>query len=226
MAVKIKSTCDPKFNRVKDAFAENFEKRNEVGAACAIMLDGKSVVDIWAGHADKAKTKPWTRDTLVNVYSTTKGVTAICAHRLADKGLLDIDAPVARYWPEFAQARKDRLPVRYLLSHHAGLAAFRKPLDDDALFNWSKMTTALAEQEPWWEPGTKHGYHALTFGYLVGEVIRRISGKSPGTYFRDELAGPLGLDFHIGLDAKHDERVANLIAAPLPGPGEPNLSAD
>ena len=226
MAVKIEGTCDPKFNRVKDTFAENFEKRGEVGAAAAVMLDGKSVVDIWAGHADKEKTRPWTRDTLVNVYSTTKGVTAICAHRLADKGLLDIDAPVAKYWPEFAQAGKDKLPVRYLLSHRAGMAAVRKPLDDDALFNWNKMTTALAEQEPWWEPGTKHGYHALTFGHLVGEVIRRITGKTPGTYLRDEIAGPLGLDLHIGLDAKDDARTGDMIAMPPPGPGEPNLFAE
>ena len=226
MAVKIEGTCDPKFNRVKDAFAENFEKRGEVGAAAAIMLDGKSVVDIWAGHADKEKTRPWARDTLVNVYSTTKGVTAICAHRLADKGLLDIDAPVAKYWPEFAQAGKDKLPVRYLLSHKAGLAAVRKTLDEDALFKWDKMTTALAEQEPWWEPGTKHGYHALTFGYLVGEVIRRISGKTPGTYLREELAGPLGLDLHIGLDAKNDARTGDMIPMPPPAPGEPNLFAE
>jgi CubicO group peptidase (beta-lactamase class C family) len=226
MAVKIEGTCDPRFNRVKDAFAENFEKRGEVGAAAAVMLDGKSVVDIWAGHADKAKTKPWTRDTLVNVYSTTKGVTAICAHRLADKGLLDIDAPVAKYWPEFAQAGKDKIPVRFLLSHRAGLPAVRKLLADDALFNWTTMTTALAEQEPWWEPGTRHGYHALTFGWLVGEVIRRISGKTPGEYLRDEIAGPLGADFHIGLDAKHDARTADMIAAPPPAPGEPNLFAE
>jgi CubicO group peptidase (beta-lactamase class C family) len=226
MAVKVEGTCDPKFNRVKDVFVENFEKRNEVGAAAAVMLDGKSVVDIWAGHADREKTKPWTRDTLVNVYSTTKGVTAICAHRLADKGLLDIDAPVAKYWPEFAQAGKDKLPVRYLLSHKAGLAAVRKPLDDDALFNWNKMTAALAEQEPWWEPGTKHGYHALTFGYLVGEVIRRITGKTPGKYLREEIAGPLGLDLHIGLDAKDDARTGDMIPMPPPGPGEPNLFAE
>ncbi len=226
MAVKVEGSCDPKFNRVKDVFVENFEKRNEVGAAAAVMLDGKSVVDIWAGHADREKTRPWTRDTLVNVYSTTKGVTAICAHRLADKGLLDIDAPVAKYWPEFAQAGKDKLPVRYLLSHKAGLAAVRKPLDDDALFNWNKMTTALAEQEPWWEPGAKHGYHALTFGYLVGEVIRRITGKTPGKYLREEIAGPLGLDLHIGLDAKDDARTGDMIPMPPPGPGEPNLFAE
>jgi CubicO group peptidase (beta-lactamase class C family) len=226
MAVQIEGMCEPRFSRVKDAFAENFEKRNEVGAAVAVVLDGKSVVDLWAGHADRDKTRPWTRDTLVNVYSTTKGVTAICAHRLADKGLLDFDAPVVRYWPEFAQAGKARIPVRYLLSHRAGLAAVRKPLDDDALFKWEKMTSALAEQEPWWEPGTKHGYHALTFGHLVGEVIRRITGKTPGTYLRDEIAGPLGLDLHIGLDAKDDARTGDMIPMPPPGPGEPNLFAD
>jgi CubicO group peptidase (beta-lactamase class C family) len=226
MAVKIEGTCDPKFNRVKDAFAENFEKRAEVGAAASVMLDGKSVVDIWAGHADKAKTRPWTRDTLVNVYSTTKGVTAICAHRLVDKGLLDIDAPVAKYWPEFAKAGKDKLPVRYLLSHRAGLPAVSKILDGNALFSWDTMTTALAEQEPWWEPGTAHGYHAVTFGWLVGEVIRRITGKTPGVYLRDELAGPLDLDFHIGLEAKNDARTADMLAAPPPGPGEPNIFAE
>jgi CubicO group peptidase (beta-lactamase class C family) len=184
------------------------------------------VVDIWAGHADKAKTRPWERDTLVNVYSTTKGVTAICAHRLAGEGKLDIDAPVARYWPEFAQAGKENMPVRYLLGHRAGLAAVKKPLTPEALFSWTQMCDALAEQEPWWEPGTAHGYHALTFGWLVGEVIRRISGKTPGAYLRDELAGPLGLDMHIGLDAKHDARTADMIASPPPAPGEPNLFAE
>jgi len=133
---------------------------------------------------------------------------------------------VAKYWPEFAQAGKDKIPVRFILSHRAGLPAVRKILDDDVLFNWSKMTAALAEQEPWWEPGAKHGYHAMTFGFLVGEVIRRITGKTPGAYFRDEIAGPLGVDFHIGLDARHDARTADLIALPPPGPGEPNLFAE
>jgi CubicO group peptidase (beta-lactamase class C family) len=226
MSVKIEGTCDPKFSRVKDAFAENFDQRGEVGAAAAVTLDGKSVVDLWAGHADKAKTRPWTRDQLVNVYSTTKGVTAICAHRLADQGKLDFDAPVAKYWAEFAKGGKEKIPVNFLLSHRAGLPAVRKTLEEDALFDWHKMTSALAEQEPWWEPGTRHGYHAITFGYLVGEVIRRITGKTPGQYFRDELAGPLDLDFHIGLDAKDDARVANLIPSPPPAPGEPNIFAE
>src|SRR5580700_9440573 len=195
MMIPIAGTCDPRFRKVREAFAANFETAGEIGASVAMYIDGKQVVDLWGGYADKARTKPWTRDTLVNIYSTTKGLAAMCAHRLVDQGKLDLDAPVAKYWPEFAQAGKDKLPVKYLLSHRAGLPAVRKILDGDALFNWTTMTTALAEQEPWWEPGTAHGYHAVTFGYLVGEVIRRITGKSPGTYLRDELAGPLDLDF-------------------------------
>ena len=220
MAVKIEGVCDRKFNCVKDAFAENFEKRNEVGAAAAVVLDGKTVVDIWAGHADKARTRPWTRDTLVNVFSTTKGITSICAHRLVDQGLLDLDAPVSRYWPEFAQAGKEKIPVNYLLSHRAGLPAVRKQLPLDAYSNWPVMCAALAAQEPWWEPGAKHGYHAITFGYLVGEVIRRITGKTPGTYLREEITGPLKLDIHIGVDASFDPRIAELIGAPPPPPGQ------
>lgn len=226
MAVNVEGTCDPRFQRVKDAFAQNFEKGLEIGASAAVVLDGKPVVDLWGGHVDKERTRPWTRDTIANVYSTTKGLTAICAHRLIDKGQLELDAPVARYWPEFAQGGKEKLPVRFLLSHRAGLAAVRKPLDVDDLFKWDVMCAALAEQEPWWVPGTKHGYHAITFGWLVGEVIRRITGKSPGTYLRDELATPLGLDMHIGLEAKHDARVANLIPSPPPAPGEPNMFAE
>jgi CubicO group peptidase (beta-lactamase class C family) len=226
MAVKIEGTCDPKFSRVKDAFAENFASRNELGASTAVVLDGKTVVELWGGHADKEKTRDWQRDTLVNLYSTTKGITAICAHRLVDKGLLDLDAPVTRYWPEFAQGGKEKIPVRYLLSHRAGLPAVAKTLDDDAIYNWTTMANALAAQEPWWEPGAKHGYHALTFGWLVGEVIRRITGKTPGVYLRDEIANPLKLDLHIGLDAKNDSRVSDLLPAPPPGPGEPNLFAD
>src|ERR1700684_774514 len=225
MAVKIEGTCDPKFNRVKDAFAENFEKRSEVGAAASVMLDGKTVVDIWGGYADKARTRPWTRDTLVNVWSTTKGITSICAHRLVDQGKLDLDAPVAKYWPEFAQAGKDKIPVNYLLSHRAGLPAVRKQLPPDAYVNWPVMCAALAAQEPWWEPGTAHGYHAITFGYLVGEVIRRITGKTVGTYLREEIAGPLKLDVHIGVDASFDPRIAELIGAPPPPPDHPDQLA-
>ena len=221
--IRIEGNCDPRFDRVKAAFVENFEKRNEYGAAVAVTLDGKPVVDLWAGHTDKARTQPWNRDTIANVFSTTKGMTAICAHRLVDQGKLDLDAPVTRYWPEFAQAGKEKMPVRMLLNHQAGLPAIRKKLSDDDMYNWDTMVSALAAQEPWWVPGTKHGYHALTIGFLVGEVIRRITGKSLGTYFRDEIAKPLGLDCHIGLAAREDGRCATMLPSPPPPPGEVNL---
>ncbi|MFZ1890179.1 MAG: serine hydrolase domain-containing protein [Candidatus Binataceae bacterium] len=226
MAPKIEGTCGEKFRRVRETFAANFEGGGEIGAAIAVTLDGVPIVDLWGGHADAARTRPWTRDTLVNIYSSTKGLTAMCAHRLVDQGKLDLDAPVARYWPEFAQAGKDKLPVRFLLSHQAGLPAVRKQLAPGTFYDWNAMCAALAEQEPWWEPGTRHGYHAITYGWLVGEVIRRVSGKTMGAYFRDEIARPLDLDAHVGLDAKEDARVAEIVAAPPPPSGAPNpLSA-
>jgi CubicO group peptidase (beta-lactamase class C family) len=225
MAVNIQGQCDSRFDRVKSVFADNFARRGEVGAAVAVTVDGRPVVDLWGGHADTAATRPWDRDTIVNVWSTTKGLCAMCAHRLADQGKLDLDAPVAKYWPEFAAAGKDRLPVKYLLNHKAGLAAIRAPLKHEELFSWEKVTRELARQEPWWEPGAKHGYHAITFGWLVGEVVRRISGKSLGTYFREEIAQPLGADAFIGLAPSLDARVANIIPSPPPKPGEPDTFA-
>ena len=224
--LRIEGEVDKRFENVRKTFAENFASRGELGASLCIVVDGRPVVDLWGGFVDKEKTRAWNRDTLVNVYSTTKGLTAICAHRLIDQGKLDPDEPVARYWPEFAQAGKKDLPVRYLLSHRAGLPAVKAPLPEQAIFDWNTMAAALAAQDPWWQPGTKHGYHALTFGWLVGEVVRRISGKGLGTYFREEIAEPLRIDCHIGLDAKHDARTSNLYPAPLPEPGQPNLFAD
>jgi len=221
--LRIEGSCDPRFERVRAAFAENFETRNEYGASVAITIDGKPVVDLWAGHSDKARTLPWNSDTIVNVFSTTKGLMSIAAHRLVDQGMLDLDAPVARYWPEFAQGGKGDVPVRQLMNHRAGLPAIRKKMADDACYDWVAMTAALAAEQPWWVPGTKHGYHALTMGWLVGEVIRRASGKTVGQYFRDEIAGPLGLDCHIGLDAQHDARCGQMIASPPPPPGQVNL---
>jgi len=220
---KIEGEVDKRFEGVRKAFAENIQTRGELGASVAIVIDGKPVVDLWGGHSDKARSRPWQRDTLVNVYSTTKGLTATCAHRLIDQGKLDPDEAVSHYWPEFAQAGKKDMPVRYLLSHRAGLPAIRKVLSEEALFDWDTMASALAEQDPWWQPGTKHGYHALTIGWLVGEVIKRITGKGLGRYFREEIAEPLGLDAHIGLDAKHDSRVSDLLPSPPPAPNEPNL---
>ncbi|MGH0031040.1 MAG: serine hydrolase domain-containing protein [Myxococcota bacterium] len=206
--------CDPAFAPVREAFAANFEAGREDGASFAVFRDGEPVVDLWAGVANVRDGTPWQRDTLANVWSTTKGPTAVCALLLADRGELDFDAPVARYWPEFAAGGKERVPVRDLLCHRAGLSGFEAPRALEDLFDWKLVTEALAAQEPWWEPGTQHGYHAITYGFLVGEVVRRISGRSPGRFFREELALPLGLDFQIGLPASEEPRVARLVPPP------------
>ena len=220
--VKIHGHCDQHLSGVKKVFAKNFESGEEVGASFAATIDGKFVVDIWGGYADAAQTRPWERDTIVNVYSTTKAMTALCALMLVDRGLLDVDAPVARYWPEFAQAGKENLPVRYLLSHQSGLAGFDEPLTVEALYDWDRVVSVLEVQKPWWEPGKHSGYHAITFGYLIGEVVRRITGKTLGSFFREEVAVPLKADFHIGLSAEHDSRVGELIPPPIPKPGNPD----
>jgi CubicO group peptidase (beta-lactamase class C family) len=216
--IGIQGRCDARFARVREAFAENFRARDEIGAAVAIALEGELVVDLWAGHQDRERTRPWQRDTLVNVYSTTKGVTALAAHRLVDEGRLDLDAPVAKYWPEFAQAGKGALPVRWLLSHRAGLPAVRKLLPNEALYDWQAMTSALAAEAPWWEAGTAHGYHAVSFGWLVGEVVRCIAGKSLGAYLRDTFCGPLDLDLHVGLAEREHARVADILQPEAPEP--------
>jgi CubicO group peptidase (beta-lactamase class C family) len=223
--MEIHGHCDSAFDRVKDAFIENFRERREVGASAAVSIDQRMVVDLWAGLARRDPQSPWTRDTIVNVYSASKGIAALCAHRLVDQGKLDLDAPIARYWPEFAQAGKSELPVHLVLSHRAGLPAIKQPLPSEALYDWDLMTTALAAQAPWWPPGSKHGYHALTFGYLVGELVRRITGKSLGTYLREEFAVPLGLDCFIGFDAAEDSRVADIISPP-PIPAEQRERVD
>ena len=206
-----------RFAGVKEAFAENFRTGADVGAAFTATLEGETVVDIWGGWADEAKTRPWQEDTLVNVYSTTKTMTALTALLLADRGELDFDAPVARYWPEFAAAGKSAVKVSHLMSHSAGLSGWKEPITEADLYDWEKVTALLAAQAPFWEPGTASGYHALTQGYLVGEVVRRITGRSLGTVFRQEIAEPLGADFHIGLPAGEDHRVADLIPPPPGG---------
>lgn len=216
MSLAIHGTCHPRFETVRGAFADAFEKYREVGAAIAFSLDGELVVDLWAGHVDSDRTGPWQRDTIVNVYSTTKGMTAICAHQLVERGLLDLDAPVADYWPEFAQAGKESIPVRWLLSHQAGLPAVREPLPEKTLYDWDAMVTALAAEPPAWTPGSRNGYHPMTYGFLVGEVIRRISGRSVGQWFREEVAEPLDADFQIGLPEKDEARVADLIGGLVP----------
>ena len=222
-ALPVGGTCDPRFADVRDAFLENFDRHGEVGAAVCVVVENRVVVDLWGGWRDPERTQPWTPDTIVNTYSTTKGVVATLFHRFVERGEIDLDAPVARYWPEFAANGKESLPVRYLLSHQAGLAAIRRPLPPGSVVQWETMVSALAEEAPWWEPGTAHGYHALTFGFLVGEVLRRVSGQRVGELLRRELTGPLGLDFFIGFGPELDHRTATLIPAPPPPPDQPDL---
>ncbi len=222
----IHGTCDARFEGVRAGFAANFAAGKEIGASVAVTVAGKPVVDLWAGHADKARTRPWHRNTIVNVYSTTKGLGAACAALLVERGALDLDAPVAKYWPEFAQSGKDKLPVRYLLTHQAGLPAVKKPLRGEDLYDWDTMCAALAAQEPWWTPGTAHGYHALTYGWLVGEIVRRVSGRSVGRFFREEIVHPLALDAFIGCGPELDARIAELNPSPPPAPGTRDLLAE
>jgi CubicO group peptidase (beta-lactamase class C family) len=203
---------------VRAAFEENLASGVDLGAALCVTVEGETVVDLWGGFADVAGVRPWGRDTIVNVNSTTKTATALTALLLADRGELDLDAPVARYWPEFAANGKQRVKVSHVLSHSAGLPGWQQPMCTEDLYDWEKATTLLAAQAPDWEPGTACGYHALTQGYLVGEVVRRITGRSLGTVFRDEIAEPLRADFHIGLPASEEPRVADLVAPPAGPP--------
>jgi len=218
---EIHGTFEERFAGVRDAFAGNFDRGVDVGASVAVVLDGRPVVDLWGGFADEARTRPWEHDTITNVWSTTKTMTALCALILADRGELDLHAPVARYWPEFAAAGKGGVEVRHLLGHTSGLSGWQVPMRSEDLYDWELATARLAAQAPWWEPGSASGYHAITQGYLVGEVVRRVCGASVGTFFAKEVAGPLGADFHIGLAAEHDGRVANVIAPP-PLPVDPD----
>lgn len=214
---EIHGTVEPRFAAVRDAFAQNFANGDENGAAFCMTLEGRPVVDIWGGFADEAQTRPWQQDTIVNVYSTTKTMTALTALYLADKGALKFEDPVAKYWPEFAAAGKADVTVAHLMSHSAGLSGWKEPLTREDLYDWEKATSLLAAQAPYWAPGTAPGYHAMTQGYLVGEVIRRVAGETVGTVFRKEIAEPLGADFHIGLPATEDHRVADLTPPPASG---------
>jgi CubicO group peptidase (beta-lactamase class C family) len=211
---EIKGELEDRFSAVADALARNLDRGLDVGASVAVMVDGEPVVDIWGGYKDAERTEEWERDTIVNVFSTTKTMVALCALILADRGELDFHAPVARYWPEFAQAGKERIEVRWLLGHTSGLAGWEETVALEELADWERCTSLLAAQEPWWEPGTQSGYHAVTQGYLVGEVIRRITGVSVGRFFRETVAEPLGADFHIGLPPEADQRVTPLLPHP------------
>jgi CubicO group peptidase (beta-lactamase class C family) len=213
----ITGMVEPGFDAVRDAFARNFELGRERGAAFCAHIEGRKVVDLYGGAFDGAGTRPYGPEALQLVFSTTKGATAICANLLAQRGLLDMDAPVSAYWPEFAQAGKGSMPVRFLLCHQAGVPAIDRRLSPEELQAWTPVAEALAEQAPFWEPGTAHGYHALSYGYLVGEVVRRITGRSLGTYFAEEVAGPLGLEFFIGLPEQYEDRVSPIVGANFDG---------
>ena len=221
MMVRPEGTCDPRFEEVKKAFADNFALRDDLGASAAVTIDGRLVVDLWGGHRDPSRTLPWERGTIVGTASTTKTMTALVALILADRGELDLFAPVARYWPEFAANGKAEITMAQCLGHTAGLAGWTEKMYPHDLYDWEKCATLLARQEPWWKPGTASGYHAATQGYLVGEVIRRVTSEKPGKFFARELAGPLGADYHIGLAPEHDSRLAPSVAAPKEGEPKP-----
>ena len=212
---EIRGSYDDLFVSVPNGLAALLDA-GDVGGSVAVFVDGDAVVDVWGGFADAGRTRPWQRDTIVNVHSVTKTMTSLCALVLVDRGELDLDAPVARYWPEFAAAGKDGVLVRHVLSHTAGLPDWDGTIEE--LYDWPAATARLAAQAPLWEPGSAAGYHSLTQGFLVGEVIRRITGETVGAFFAAEVAGPLGADFSIGLAAEHDHRVA--LAVPPPGRDE------
>ena len=217
---EIHGRVDPAFAEVKAAFAANFAELGDVGASCAVYVDGAPVVDLWGGLADPSSGRAWAEDTIALVYSATKGASAVVTSLLAQRGELDVDAPVASLWPEFAAAGKQSVTIRQVLSHQAGLAAVDERLDREQLIAGTPVVEALAAQAPAWEPGSAHGYHALTFGWLVGEIVKRATGRSLGTVFASEVAAPLGLDFHIGLPSSEEVRVAPLIN---PSPPDPAL---
>ena len=215
-ATAVQGICAPGFEEVRSEFERNFAERGEMGAAVSIFVDGKSVVDLWGGTADQATGTPWENDTMAVVFSATKGLSAICMHMLIDRGLLDVDAPVAQYWPEFAANGKENVTVAMMLSHQAGVPVWREPLPAGAFLDWDVATGALAAEAPIWQPGTRQGYHAATLGFMEGEVLRRITGRTIGGFLRDEVAGPLGADVWIGLPQSEEGRVATLTL------GEPN----
>ena len=211
---EIHGTWDPKFDSLAELVSDSLDKGTDVGASVAVTIEGELVVDLWGGWVDDQLSVPWVEDTIVNVWSTTKTMTSLCAFICADRGLIDFDAPVAKYWPEFAANGKEAVLVKHLLSHTSGLAGWDAPFEVADIYDWEKSTSHLARQAPWWEPGSKSGYHGMTQGHLVGEVIRRVTGKMLGEFFAEEVAGPLDLDFHIGLDPAHDSRVAPIIPFP------------
>ena len=210
----IQGTTDAKLERLGELLSATIDSGDDLGASVSVTIEGQTVVDLWGGHADPGRTTPWERDTITNVWSSTKTMTSLAALVLVDRGELDVYAPVATYWPEFAANGKEAVEVRHLMSHTSGVSAWAQPVEVADIYDWDKSTSMLAAQAPWWEPGTASGYHALNQGHLVGEVVRRVSGRSLGRFFAEEIAAPLGVDFQIGLDPAEFHRVSNVVAPP------------
>jgi CubicO group peptidase (beta-lactamase class C family) len=213
-AAPIDGLCAAAFERVREEFASNFTDRDDIGAAVAVWVEGDLVVNLWGGYADAAGERPWREDTLASVYSGSKGLTSTCVHLLADRGELDLKAPVARYWPEFGQAGKQDITVAMVLAHRSGVIGPRSRMHWADAADWNAVCARIAAAEPWWEPGTAQGYHMVTFGFILGEVVRRVTGRSIGHYLRTEIAEPLGIDVHIGLPVAEHSRCAEMVDKP------------
>ncbi len=211
---EVQGSCDKRFDAVQDVLARQLSSGADLGASVAITIEGEMVVDVWGGWSDEQRTRPWAEDTITNLWSTTKTMTALSALVLVERGELNLDAPVGDYWPEFAANGKERIEVRHLLSHTSGVSGWEQPVTLEDIYDWDKSTAMLAAQSPWWEPGTASGYHMLNYGHLVGEVIRRITGRKLAQFFADEIAGPLGADFSIGVRPEDDERVSPIVPMP------------
>jgi CubicO group peptidase (beta-lactamase class C family) len=209
--VEVHGTCDERFTAVRDLLAAQLASGADIGASAAVFIDGEPVVDVWGGFCDEARTRRWERDTIVNNFSTTKTMTALVALMLADRGELDLDAPVTKYWPEFAPYGKSAISTRMFLGHTAGMPGWTETMTMDDIVDWDKATTTLAGQAPWLKPGAGSAYHPITYGPLIGEVVRRITGKSLKTFFAEEVAGPLGADYYIGAPPEADARVSPMI---------------
>jgi CubicO group peptidase (beta-lactamase class C family) len=212
----VSGTCDGRFKGIREALEDNLASGEELGASIAVNIDGQVLVDLWGGWRDEARTRPWEQDTIVNVWSTTKAVTSLAVLTLVSRGQLDVYAPVARYWPEFATAGKEAVEVRHLLSHTSGVSGLDQPAAVEDLYDWERSTGRMAAQAPWWEPGTASGYHLLSFGHLLGEVLRRITGRTLKDFVAEDLAGPLGADFQIGASGRDERRIAPVVPPPLP----------
>jgi CubicO group peptidase (beta-lactamase class C family) len=208
---RVSGYCDAKFQAVADCFVANFNERGEVGASVCVRIEGETVVDLWGGSFAADSDKAWDKDTLSIIFSCTKAATALCAHLLIDRGELDLYAPVTRYWPEFGTNGKEDVTVLMMLNHSVGLPAFREPIKEGGYYDWDYMIQRLEEEEPFWQPGTRNGYHMISFGWTVGELVRRVSGRSLGTFFREEIGEPLGLELWIGLPEEQEDRVSPMI---------------